>query len=141
MNRRTTRHARDNTAARNITAAHAAEWILAKSENCQSDALRYMLQTRARAGEAQNPKNFFRPLRGRKGLEGVFAYPAKLRTGWLRSWHAGQILRGMDPARIVTVYTIPAETLRERARAALDPEWRECLDALDALEWGQTATI
>ena len=141
MNRRTAKHARDNTAARNVTAAHAAEWILAKSENCQSDALRYRLQTRARAGEARNPKNFFRPLRGRKGLESVFPYRSKLRTAWLRSWEAGQLLRGMDPARIVSVYTIPAETLREHARAAMDAEWRECLDALDALEWGQTATI
>lgn len=141
MNRRTTRHARDNTAARNITAAHAADWILAKSENCQSDALRYMLQTRARAGEDRNPKNFFRALRARKGLESVSAFHAKLRTAWLRSWEAGQILRGLDPARVVTVYTIPTELLRERAEAETDPEWRECLDALDALEWGQTATI
>ena len=116
---RTTRRDAERTILRSVRPDRAAAWILARANDCQSDAERFQLQTR-------HARRF------------------KIRSPWLKSWQAGRILRAMPAGRTVTIRATPTKALREQAdRAAREaaPDWYAAIDALAEMRWGETRTI
>ena len=79
----------EKTVLRSVRPDRAADWILARSEDCQSDAERFQIQTR------EAPR--FRTV-----------------SPWLKCWEAGRMLRSIPKGKTVTIRATPTAALKER---------------------------